>query len=131
MSEQEPLLRADPEMGESEAELGRGDAAAGEKGHIARWREHTAEILECRPWHYTVILLARISLLSSLWYNICNDVVIVLLTCTGSHRLCLRASRSRLHSPFGYLYTGRRPGGTAMAGHPFSHLARNYDAVPG
>lgn len=59
MSEQQPLLSADPRSANEDAELGSGGAGP-EKSRIARYKEHTAETLESRPWHYTVILLARI-----------------------------------------------------------------------
>lgn len=59
MSEQQPLLLSYENEGNDVEQADGG--AEGEKGHIARWREHTAVVLESRLWHYTVIALARIS----------------------------------------------------------------------
>lgn len=62
MSEQQPLLS--PSQSEGNAgDVEQADAGAdAEKGHFARWRESTAQMLESRLWHYTVITLARISI---------------------------------------------------------------------
>ena len=64
MSEQQPLLSQDNERYQ-DVEIGEGRDEEDEKSHIARWREQTAETLESRPWHYAVIILARISSLAS------------------------------------------------------------------
>ena len=59
MSEQQPLLSSSQDQ---DVEQGSGSERdlEGEKGHIARWRDRTAEVLESRPWHYTVITLVCI-----------------------------------------------------------------------
>lgn len=61
MSEQQPLLSSSQDQ---DVEQGNGSERdlEGEKGHIARWRDRTGEVLESRPWHYTVIALVRISI---------------------------------------------------------------------
>lgn len=61
MSEQQPLLSSSQDQ---DVEQGNGSERdlEGEKGHIARWRDITGEVLESRPWHYTVIALVRISI---------------------------------------------------------------------
>lgn len=55
-SEQQPLLAPLPD--DVEGACGATDG----KGRLARWRETTAEALESRPWHYTVIILACLPL---------------------------------------------------------------------
>lgn len=64
MSEEQPLLSGEQRPTSEDVERGGGDVDC-EKGYFARCKERTAETLESRPWHYTVILLARILFLFS------------------------------------------------------------------
>ena len=59
MSEQQPLLPANQASANEDVERGNENEDC-EKSTVERWKEHTAETLESRPWHYTVISLARI-----------------------------------------------------------------------
>ena len=60
MSEQQPLL-SNNHAGPSDQDVESGSVGEpNEKGTIAVWKEKTAEKLESKPWHYLVILLARI-----------------------------------------------------------------------
>ena len=58
MSEQQPLLSQD-NVRYRDVESGDATNEEFETGRVARWREKTAETLESRPWHYAVIMLAR------------------------------------------------------------------------
>ena len=57
MSEQQPLLVPHDDRHDVEAD------SDVDKSRVARYREKTAESLESKPWHYLVIILARISTL--------------------------------------------------------------------
>ncbi|KAJ3548552.1 hypothetical protein NM688_g5280 [Phlebia brevispora] len=74
MSEQQPLLFAGQHSTDRDAESGTGRPDC-EKGYLARCRERTAETLESRPWHYTVITDSA-CVLADLAYTVLSD------TCT-------------------------------------------------
>ena len=107
MAEQQPLLSPHEQPASEDLEAGGGEDC--EKGVLARWKEHTAETLESRPWHYTVILLARICSSLSMCHSIAPSVVVItVMACTGRCGLCLRARRSRIHAPLRHMHARRR-----------------------
>lgn len=106
MSEEQPLLPAEQRSTSGDVEAG-GAAPSREKGFYTRCKEHTAETLETRPWHYTVTLLARIIPFFFLRLATpASDSVITRMQCIGHRRLCLRARRPCLHRSLRHLFPG-------------------------
>ncbi|KAI0093529.1 hypothetical protein BDY19DRAFT_881844 [Irpex rosettiformis] len=73
MSEQQPLLL--PSQDQDVEQGDDGGRVAGEKGHITRWRDSMAEVLESRPWHY-IVLTDAACVLADLAYTVLSDTCV-------------------------------------------------------